>query len=162
MTVNKNPRVVDLHSETIIAAAALPARRFVGYDNALCGAGAPAKGVTKEAIAQGAEGAIHCFGKALVEAGGTIAAGDLIVSNADGKAVKATALGATITNTNNITATLPSGETTVKSDAESPTIAIGGNISSSASFSGGALPETVLGVAETNASNGQMVLIRLY
>lgn len=76
---------------TIAAAATLTARRFVTVGGAVCGAAGDALGVARCAASSGDKVPVDVSGTALVEAGGTIAAGQYVQSDADGKAVAASA-----------------------------------------------------------------------
>lgn len=69
--------------------------RFVGFDGKYCKSGAKALGVSDVAIENGQYAPVAIFGVLLVEAGGTIAVGDAVTSDENGKAVKVTD-GATI------------------------------------------------------------------
>jgi hypothetical protein len=187
MTLTKNPKVVDLFSDTIIAGAAIEAHRFVGFNNQHCGAGALPKGISKAAIASGAAGAIGECGKYLVLVGaGGVTAGARVKSDANGKAVLATAAAVAIVNTNGVTVsientngitvaapTIPAGATPVTSDNANPTLTqgavggnitsaatVGGNVTSAATPSGGYLPEAIGGIAELTAAEGEYTVVR--
>lgn len=78
----------SLFAMTVIAAAAIATNRFVGlFTGAQCGAGAKAQGVSQYAADAGDALAIDVLGTAIVEAGGAIAAGGPIKSDADGRAI---------------------------------------------------------------------------
>lgn len=76
---------------SILAAASLTANRFVTVSGAVCGAGGDALGVARSDASSGAYVPVDVVGTAVVEAGGTIAAGQYVQSDASGKAVAATA-----------------------------------------------------------------------
>ena len=71
----------------LIAAAALSANRFTTFAGAVPGAGAKAAGVTQYAAATGDAVAGNVLGTTKVEAGGAIAVGGPIKSDASGKAI---------------------------------------------------------------------------
>ncbi|MAQ99924.1 MAG: DUF2190 domain-containing protein [Oceanospirillaceae bacterium] len=72
---------------SITAAAALAQRRFVGFDGDVCAAEAKALGVTEYAADSGDQASVNASGVILVEAGGAIAVGAQVESDANGKAV---------------------------------------------------------------------------
>lgn len=72
---------------SITAAAALTQRRFVGLDGDVCGAGAKALGAAEFNADAGDQASVNANGLILVEAGGAIAAGAEVESNASGQAV---------------------------------------------------------------------------
>lgn len=76
-----------IFSPTVIAAAALAANRFVTFAGAVCGAGAKAFGVAQYAVAAGDAVAVNALGTTKVEAGGELAVGGPIKSDANGKAI---------------------------------------------------------------------------
>lgn len=78
---------------TVAAAADLSAKQFffVKADGNLAGAGAEALGVLQNDPKSGAAAAIRVMGVSKVVYGGTVAVGDLLSSDASGKAVKYTA-----------------------------------------------------------------------
>lgn len=82
---------------TLLATAALLARRFTGFDGATCGANAKALGVTEFAVDSGDVGPVHVSGVVLVEAGAAVTAGASVVSTAAGKAIAATAAAVAVT-----------------------------------------------------------------
>ena len=79
-----------LMATTILAAAALARFRLVNFAGAPAGAGEAVLGVANTAYDQGEQAGVATHGEILVEAGGAIAAGDAIESDAQGRAVKAT------------------------------------------------------------------------
>ncbi len=75
-------------NDSITAAAALTAKRFIGFDGNHCGANAKARGVSMFGTDSGEECALIALGYAIVTAGGAIAAaGTKVASDANGKAV---------------------------------------------------------------------------
>ena len=86
MTTNKTykPLLID----SVLASADLEQHRFIGFDGNYCAAGAKALGVSDVAIEKGQYVPVAVLGILLVEAAGTIAVGDAVASDADGKAVK--------------------------------------------------------------------------
>jgi len=77
-----------IFSMSQIAAAAVSAARFVGLmTGAHCAAGVKALGVSQSAASIGEAFATDVHGTTIVEAGGAIAAGGPIKSDANGKAV---------------------------------------------------------------------------
>ncbi len=86
MTTNKTykPLLID----SVLASADLEQHRFIGFDGGYCTAGAKALGIVDVSTSQGEYVPIAILGILLVEAGGTIAVGDAVASDAEGKAVK--------------------------------------------------------------------------
>lgn len=86
MTTNKTytPILID----SVLAVADLQQKRFVGFDGNCCTAGAKALGVVDVTTEKGQYAPVAVLGTLLVEAGGIIAVGDAIASDAEGKAVK--------------------------------------------------------------------------
>ena len=86
MTTNKTytPILID----SVLAAADLQQKRFVGFDGNCCTAGAKALGVVDVTTEKGQYAPVAVLGTLLVEAGGTIAVGDAIASDGEGRAVK--------------------------------------------------------------------------
>lgn len=74
---------------TVTATAALGAKKFIGYDGKVCGAGKVAIGVTEAAIADTASGKVVTAGVVPMVAGGILAVGDPVAANATGDPVKA-------------------------------------------------------------------------
>ena len=81
MTTNKTytPILID----SVLAVADLQQKRFVGFDGNCCTAGAKALGVVDVTTEKGQYAPV-----AVLEAGGTIAVGDAIASDGEGRAVK--------------------------------------------------------------------------
>ena len=129
------------------ASGAVPANRFVGFDGAVCGANAKARGVSLFAVADGKAGSVLTLGTAIVEAGEVLAVGDELVSTAAGKAVKAAALAAAIT--------VASGATPVTSSAANGAIG-------AAALTGGTLPQKINARAlEVAAADGSLIEVQL-
>lgn len=74
--------------ESVKTVADLNQHRFAGFDGGYCTAGAKALGVVDVSTSKGEYAPISVFGILLVEAGGTIAVGDAVASDGEGKAVK--------------------------------------------------------------------------
>lgn len=72
---------------SILAATDLTRRRFVGFDGNLCAAGVKALGVVEADTEAENVAPANVLGVILVEAGGVIAAGAEVQSDADGKAI---------------------------------------------------------------------------
>ncbi|MDP8255136.1 MAG: DUF2190 family protein, partial [Candidatus Alcyoniella australis] len=79
------------------ASGAVPANRFVGFDGAVCGADAKSLGVTRFGADDGKAGETIVLGTAVLELAEAVVKGDKLVSDANGKGVKATALAAVVT-----------------------------------------------------------------
>lgn len=76
-----------IHELTIAATGAIVARRCVGYDGAQSGAGEHIFGVAQTAGAIGDSVSCVAAGTAIVEAGGAIAVGGKVATDANGKVV---------------------------------------------------------------------------
>lgn len=126
--------------ESITAAAALAAMRFIGFDGNLCGADAKALGASELATNSGEQCPVIVSGIALVESGGVITAGAALASDATGRAVAATAL----------SATTPIGATPVTSTSATPAMTI----------AGGYMPQALNGRA-LDAASGAGEFIRV-
>lgn len=74
--------------ESVKTVADLQQHRFAGFDGNYCAAGAKALGVVDVSTAKSEYAPVAVFGTLLVEAGGTIAIGDAVASDAYGRAVK--------------------------------------------------------------------------
>ncbi|MDF0606634.1 DUF2190 family protein [Neisseriaceae bacterium TC5R-5] len=72
---------------SIVAASDLTAQRFVGFDGQPCAAGAKALGVVEVNTGQDQMAPANVLGVMLIEAGGPIAAGAEVQSDASGKAI---------------------------------------------------------------------------
>lgn len=92
---------------TLKAAAALTKRRFIDYAGNHCALGEAARGVSVFGVASGEYETLIEAGIAVIEAGGAVSVGGAVVADANGKAIAATALAATV----------DSGVTTVTSSA---------------------------------------------
>lgn len=104
---------------TITSNGVIPSYRLVGYDDAVCGANAPAKGVTLDmATADDEVVAIVNKGVVLCTAGGDVTVGAAVVSTSAGKVVVGTAMSVTVA----------AGATPVTSSGAQPTIAVAGGV----------------------------------
>ena len=81
-----NKHYKPLLIESVKAATDLVEHRFVGFDGNHCEAGAKALGVVDVSTEKDQFAPVAVFGILLVESGGTIAVGDGIASDANGKA----------------------------------------------------------------------------
>ncbi|MDR1311108.1 MAG: DUF2190 family protein [Burkholderiaceae bacterium] len=72
---------------SILAAVELGVFCFVGFDGALCAAGAKALGVSDTTASAGEQATVNTHGIMLVEAGGAIAIGAEVETGAGGRAV---------------------------------------------------------------------------
>ena len=72
---------------SVTAAADLTARRFVGLDGNVCGAGAKALGVCDVDTASGNQGPVVLNGVILIEAGAAVTAGSQVESDANSRAI---------------------------------------------------------------------------
>ncbi len=79
--------ILSLH---VVATAALTAHRFVAAGGGVPAAGGNALGVTRQAAAIGESALTDVIGTAVVEAGGAIAAGAAVETDATGRAVTQT------------------------------------------------------------------------
>ena len=73
---------------SVIAAAELTRRRFVGFNGNVCAAGVKALGVVEADTENGGVAPANVLGVILVEAGAAIAAGAEVQSDASGKAIE--------------------------------------------------------------------------
>lgn len=132
---------VILGTSSIQAAADLVKHRFIGFDGNLCAANAKARGVSAADTKSGQMCPLNISGEVLVESGGAITAGAALASDANGKAVTATAFSVTV----------PAGATAVTSDAAQPNLV----------EAGGYLPQAVNGYAVDAASGaGEFIRVR--
>ncbi|WP_405119213.1 DUF2190 family protein [Pseudomonas leptonychotis] len=76
-----------LLTTTVLALAALTARRFAGFDGNVCAAGAKALGVIEVSTDADNAAPANVLGVILVEAGAAISAGAEVQSDASGKAI---------------------------------------------------------------------------
>lgn len=81
---------------TIIATEALTRRRAVGYDGKKAGVGAKAAGVAVYDADNGRECTLDKKGKTIMEAGAAVTVGAALTTDANGKAIPATTLAATV------------------------------------------------------------------
>ncbi|MCL4492329.1 MAG: DUF2190 family protein [Nitrospirae bacterium] len=133
---------IILGASSILAAADLVQRRFIGFDGTLCAANARARGVSAADTKAGQMCPINISGEVLVESGGAMAAGAPLASDALGKAVAATALSVSV----------PAGATAVTSTAAQPDLV----------EAGGYLPQAVNGYAiDAAAGAGEFIRVRL-
>ena len=131
-----------LQKITFEASEDIPSRRFIGFEGALCGAGAKALGVSEFEWNNGDIASALRAGTALVELGDDVSvAGTALVSDANGKAIAAT----------DLTVEVPSGATAVLSTAAQPTL----------QASGGALPQAVNAYAMESGSAGDIIKVSL-
>lgn len=124
---------------TIEAAVDLEEKRFVDRDGNYCGAGEKAKGVCMLDVSAGKQATIGTLGTAPVLTGGAITKGAPVTSDANGKAVEATAL----------SATTPAGGTTVISTSDTPAMTISGSVT----------PEAINGYAEKAATGADETIV---
>jgi hypothetical protein len=109
---------------------------------AICGAGEMAIGVLQLPASKDEMASIVTAPSVInVIAGGDVAIGEEVVSDASGKAVKATDLSVSI----------PADSTPVTSDGAQPTLVV----------AGGALPEKILGVALDAGGDGDLIRVKL-
>lgn len=74
-------------SDTVVATGTISQKHFVGFDGALCAAGAKAAGVAYFDAEAGDALTIDVLGFLLVKAGAAVAIGAAIESDADGAAI---------------------------------------------------------------------------
>jgi hypothetical protein len=72
---------------SMTAAAAQPRLRFIGFDGGVPAAGAAVVGVTEASAALGEQVPVNAQGVLLVEAGGAVAVGAEVETDAAGKAI---------------------------------------------------------------------------
>ena len=73
--------------DSVLASADLPKQRFISFNGTVSGAGEKAYGICDVETESGQYAPIATTGILLVEAGGTIAVGDEVTSDANGKAI---------------------------------------------------------------------------
>ena len=128
--------------ETVLAAGNLPKGRFVGFDGNLCAQDAKALGVCLADTDQGKYAPVLLDGIAIVETGGAVNQGDAVASDAQGRAVTASAFSVSV----------PAGATNVTSTAAQPDLV----------EAGGVLPQAVNGYALDSASGaGEFIRVKL-
>lgn len=76
-----------LMATTVLAAAALTKQRFVNFDGATSGAADAQMGVANANYDQGEQAGVSTHGVILVEAGGAVAKGAQVQSDATGRAI---------------------------------------------------------------------------
>ncbi len=123
----------SVQTDTILATGALTEKTFIGYDGATCAANAKAVGVAIYDASTGDAASVAISGKLVVTAGGAVAAGDAVASDASGYAVSAAS----------VSATVDAGATAVTSTAANGAIV---------TVAGGVLPVAINGYARTVAS----------
>lgn len=150
-------------SESILAAAALVAARFIGVDGNYCGANAAAVGVLEVSTASGEYGNAITHGIALVESGGIIAAGNQVVSDSTGRAVAATAFAAAAPVVDDTKLTIDTGATGMTSSAANgAVITAASGLLAAPVLSGSALPQVINGLALDAASGaGEFIRVRV-
>ena len=136
-----------LLTTTVKATAALATKhRFVTAAGAYAGSGAHALGVLDNPVAINEYAPVKTDGILIVEAGGVIAVEDALVSDASGRAVKATAFA--------VTSATGAGSTAVLANAATPTI--------TNTYAGSSLPQVILGYALDIAGGaGEFIRIKI-
>ena len=128
---------------TIKAAVNLTKRRFVDFAGNPCAAGEASKGVAMHKTDSGKLATLISLGIAEVEVGAAVAVGDAIVSDANGKGIKAVTLAVTV----------DSGGTTVTSTSANGAIT---------TVAGSVPPEIILGRAlDVGSADGDVVRVLL-
>ncbi|MBR6421943.1 DUF2190 family protein [bacterium] len=146
---------------SVDAASDTASNLFIGLDGAVCGAGKAALGVSIDSAKAGEGLPVAMNGILVVKAGGSITAGDAVVSDANGKAVSGTALTVAAPTVAAPTVALAAGAVAVTSDAATPTVNVTAGEVTAGEVSGGVLPQVVLGYALESASEGDLLKIRL-
>jgi len=163
-------------TDTIDFAANIEMKYFIGFDGALCAAGAKALGVSLRSTLSGEPGPVGVLGIFPVIAGGAITKGAAVTSDSSGRAVAAaslavetevettvdTAVETTVDTTveTTVTVTVPEGATPVTSTAAQPdlsesassTATSTGTSTATNTLSGGVLPVAINGYALDAAS----------
>lgn len=123
---------------SVVAAVDIEKYRFIGFDGDYCGADQKALGVSEVDVSPGEQCSVICEGIALVVAGGAIAQGKPVTSDANGQAVEATSA----------TVTIPSGT------AEA--------VAGTYNVDGGVLPQAINGYAlDAAAGAGEIIRVKL-
>jgi hypothetical protein len=151
-------------TDSILAAAAIVARRFIGVDGNLCGANAAAWGVSELATASGEQIPVITHGIALVESGGVIVAGNLVVSDSTGRAVAATTFAAAAPAVDASKLSVASGATPVTSTAANGAslITAAPGFLAAPALTGSALPQVINGMALDAAGGaGEFIRVRV-
>ena len=146
---------------SVTAAANLTAKYLIGYDGNVCGANAAPFGASLADTGAGYECPLQTGGIAVLTAGGIFAAGDALVSTADGKVAKATTFAAAAPVADDTKLTVDAGSTPVTSSAANGAIisAAGGFLAAPA-LTGSVLPQVIVGYA-VDASTGDGVIVRV-
>ena len=156
---------------SVLAVADTASYIFIGITGAICGANAKALGVSMKNMVAGEAVPVAINGIVPVIAGGSISAGDPVTSDANGKAVKAASVAVAAPTVAAPTVAAPTvalaeGSTPVTSDAATPTITVtpgevtAGEVTAG-DVSGGVLPVAINGYALEDASEGDLVMVRL-
>ncbi|MBX2975437.1 MAG: DUF2190 family protein [Ignavibacteriaceae bacterium] len=129
-------------TDSILAAEDIASNLFVNFAGELCGANEKSYGVSELPVDSGEMASVIVEGIALVIAGDVVSIGDAVKSDADGKAVTATA----------VTATVPTGATGVTSSGAQPTLVVAGAV----------LPDSINGYAlDAAAEAGDLIRVKL-
>jgi hypothetical protein len=149
---------------TLTAGAAVTAKRFVGYNGQHAGAGVRAMGVSRYDAALGEPITLDGPGNIVqVTAGAAVSAGAAVMSDANGKAITATALAVAAPTVDKSKLTIDAGATPVTSTAANGAIltAATGFLTAGA-ITGAVLPSRVNGTALSAASqDGDTILVRV-
>lgn len=136
-------------TDEVLAAAALVARRFIGVDGNLCGAGLRALGVSELATAIAEQCPVITDGIALVEAGGAIVVSTNpipVKSDSTGRAVAAAVFAAAAPVVDDSKLTIDSGATPMTSSAANGgLITAASGLLAASVLSGSVLPEAING-----------------
>ncbi len=153
----------EILTDSITAAAAVVAHRFIGIDGNYCGANLPAWGVSELATALGEQIPTKTHGIAIVESGGIITAGDKVTSDSTGRAVTVAALAAAAPVVDDTKLTIDTGATGVTSSAANGAIiSAASGLLAAPVLSGGTLPVAVNGMAQDSASGaGEFIRVRV-
>ena len=146
---------------SVLAAADTASYIFIGITGAICGANAKALGVSMKNMVAGEAVPVAINGIVPVIAGGSISAGDAVTSDASGHAVAASSAAVAAPTVEAPTVALGAGDVPVTADAASPTITVTAGEVTAGDVSGGVLPQAVNGYALEDASEGDLVMVRL-
>jgi hypothetical protein len=146
-----------------LAAAALVARRFIGFDGNLCGAAAKALGVSELATAINEYCPVITDGIALVESGGILAAGNPVVSDSTGRAVAAAVFAAAAPVVDDSKLSIDTGATPMTSSAANGgVITAASGLLAAPVLTGSTLPQAVNGwVLDAASGAGEFVRVKL-
>lgn len=153
-------------TDSILAAADLAEKLFIGFDGNVCGANGRALGISRFNTPSGEQASVGVLGIFLVKSGGVIsAAGTPVKSDSAGKAVAmaAFAAAAPAITVDNTKFTIATGATQVTSSAANGAIintASGAVAAAAPVLSGGILPEICNGIA-LDTAGGADELIRV-